>query len=426
MMVAREVQLLPMPLIFFIHHKTQKKMETKFKKIKKGEVFIFESDALPIFYDSNFYVDGAKVVPDEVNFLSALTYDGTKVAIHSSETHMVVSAKDEVGNNVFCIKNTYPYIRATDSRGNSVFFTSEQAAENANYKFSFRLRRFHDANCDEFYGDEKLLDYHTSQNRIDRSKLIQYHNENDEWLVGLEVEKVDSNLQLDGDAWEILTNSGWSKERDGSLGTYGYELVSPILPLYDNVRIDNAIAPVRKWVNGKSNEKCGGHITISNKHLTTENLLISFQQFVPILYSLYPNRIGNEYCYVKEWSKYFSYPERRSAFNLKDDRNKLGGRVEIRLFSRVANEKTLKWRLELLQMFLKDKCNLNQFAQKIGCPESAYYKHFAKQYSHEQIGGKLVEMDKYSVQYKTHRKGLAPSVKKRINNTMGYDVFGGL
>jgi hypothetical protein len=74
-------------------------------------------------------------------------------------------------------------------------------------------------------------------------------------------------------------------------------------------------------------------------------------------------------------------------------------------------------------MFILDGGNFNQFAQKIGCQESALYKHFRKQYTHEKIGEKIMLMDKYAKMYNTHRNGLSASVKTRINNTMGFDVF---
>lgn len=396
-------------------------MSTQIKSIEKGKVFIFESDALPIYHGSNFYVNNARVVPDEVNYLTCLTNNGL-VAIHESESYCSIIAKDENGNDVRCIKNEYPYIIASNSRGENKYFLNEQSAENGNYKFSFRLRKFFDANSSEFYGSEKLLEYHTQQNKIDTSRLLKFHNESDEWLLGLEVEKTDANLQQEGDAWELLHETGWSKERDGSLGSDGYELVSPILPLFDNARINNASAPLRKWINGKSNDRCGGHITLSNRNIDGDDLLESFKDFAPIIYSLYPNRINNQYCKVKHWKKYFTYPDKYSAFFLKDG-STLGGRVEIRLFSRVTNQNQLNWRVELLQIFIKGGGNLNQLAQRIGCPESSLYKHFAKQYNHEQIAEKLRLMDAYAKQYGTHRNGISLSVKKRINNTMGFNVF---
>jgi hypothetical protein len=97
--------------------------------------------------------------------------------------------------------------------------------------------------------------------------------------------------------------------------------------------------------------------------------------------------------------------------------------VEIRVPNRVRNIEVLLWRVQLIQYLIKEKCNLNQFAQKIGCTESWLYKHFAVQYSHEKIGEKLQLIDKYSKLYGTHSKGLSLSVKQRINTTMSYNVF---
>jgi len=390
------------------------------KTIKKGEIIILTEEPLPIHHYSSYYVTNGKVIPDGETFIKAKTSNGDFV-IHKSETSLVHKALNENGEHEYVMRGLFGYISADDKHGNAKYFLSERAAENANFKFSFRLGHFHDAECQRFYGDDKLLRYHTQQTRIDRSRLPKFVDDNDEYLVGVEVEKTDYNLQQDGDAWKILTETGWSKEEDGSLGSGGYEFVSPILPLFNMDKIREATAPVKKWINGSSNDSCGGHITLSKRNTDGKDLLESFKHFAPILYSLYPNRLDNRYCRAKQWSKYFSYPEKYSAFYLKDYGS--NGRVEIRLFSRITNENTMNWRLELLQYLIKDGGNLNQFAQKIGCPESIFYKHLAKHYSHTEIGDKLLLIDKYSKQYGTHRNGISPSVKKRINNTMGYDVF---
>jgi len=395
---------------------------TEAQNLQVGQVLIFNEEPLPIYRKSSFYVSKGRVVPDGNIWVKALTSEGEFALTKSEANFLTKKVIDEHGNKVLCIEGAYPYITAQNSRHDSIYFIDERAAEANNFKFSFRLSRFHDANCDTFYGDEKLLDYHTSSNRIDRSRLPKFHSDSDEYLCGIEVEKVDSRLQDEGEAWEILERTGWSKERDGSLGDGGYELVSPILPLFNTEVIERSTKTVQKWVNGKSSDRCGGHITLSKRTLTSRELLESFKSFAPILYALYPNRLNNTYCKAKSWSKYFSYPEKYSAFYLKDG-NSLGGRVEIRLPSRVVSENTLYWRIELLQLLIKDGGNLNQLCQKIGCPESLLYKHFAKQYDNSGIGDKLKLIDKYSKQYGTHRNGISPSVKKRINNTLGYDVF---
>jgi hypothetical protein len=387
-----------------------------------GQVLIFNDEPLPIYKNSSFYVPRGRVVPDGNVWVKALTSDGEFALTKNEASFLTKNVLDANGNKVLCIAGEYPYITAQNTHRDSIYFIDERAAEANNFKFSFRLSRFHDANCDSFYGDEKLLDYHTASNRIDRSRLPKFHSDSDEYLCGIEVEKVDSRLQDEGEAWEILERTGWSKERDGSLGDGGYEFVSPILPLFNTEVIVRSAKTVGKWINGKSSDKCGGHITLSKRGLPANELLESFKSFAPILYALYPARLNNHFCKAKQWNKYFSYPEKYSAFYLKDGHSE-GGRVEIRIPSRVVNEGTLYWRIELLQLLIKDGGNLNQLCQKIGCPESILYKHFAKQYDNTGIGDKLLLIDKYAKQYGTHRNGISPSVKKRINNTIGYDLF---
>jgi hypothetical protein len=393
-------------------------MSTRTSTLEKGKVYVLESEPIALHESSNFYAPNARVIPDEQNFLTCLTNDG-KVALHESElAYRAINCLDENGDEKLVIRDEYPFISATTSNGRNKYFLNEQSAENANFKFSFRLSRFHDANCSEFYGNDKVLSYHTAQRNIDKTRLKKYHNDSDEWLVGVEVEKVDWRMRDEGSAWEILSTTGWSKEVDGSLGSEGYELVSPILPLFDNNRLESAMVDVKKYINAQSNSDCGGHINISRKNVESSDLLESFKQFAPIIYSLYPKRLTNRFCKAKQWSKYFTYPEKYSAFHIKQN-----GVVEIRLFSRVTNIDALRWRLELLRLLITDGGNLNQLSQKIGCQESVLYKHFRKQYSHEKIGEKLMLIDKYAKMYGTHRNGISASVKTRINNTMSFDVF---
>lgn len=401
-------------------------MSNKINKFEKGQIYVISDSEkpLPIYKYSTFYVENGKVVPDGTNFVVAKTSDGD-VVVHSSElSHTTRKVKDGNGNNVYCISGEYPYVEAINSNGNGYsYFLDEESAERNGFKFSFRLNSFADASCSSFYGTEKTLRYHTHAERINKERLKKFHADGDDVLMGLEVEKVDCALKHKGDAWRLLEETSWSKEEDGSLGSDGYELVSPIVPLFNYEKIKEALSPVREWVDGDSNGDCGGHITLSKRGVSTEDFLESMKQYAPVLYALYPKRLDNRFCRAKQWGKYFQYPEKYQAFFPKDGRTDVGGRVEIRLFARVRDEKNLLWRVELLQLCVNDGGTLNQFAQRIGCPESVFYKHFAKQYSHEGIGKKLRLMDEYSKKYGTHRNGISPSVKKRINNTMGYAVF---
>jgi hypothetical protein len=103
-------------------------------------------------------------------------------------------------------------------------FSCKKAAELAGYKFSFRLQRYCNDSSDEFFGTETLLGAHQAM-RID------YTKPEDDYIVGLEVEKEDYDLSRKGLAWKLLQETGWARERDGSLDTGGFELVSPLLPI---------------------------------------------------------------------------------------------------------------------------------------------------------------------------------------------------
>jgi hypothetical protein len=370
---------------------------------------------------------GSRVVCDGVNFIKVLI--GSEFyAISRYYRDWISDAIDEEGNTVKFVRDEYSITTAYDKHGNRKYFISEKAAENANYKFSLRMGAFCSSDDKErLYGNEKCLDYHTHARLSSQfaKKLPNFVTEEDEHIIGLEVEKVDSRLRNDSEAWEILQNTGWVREQDGSLTdsrSAGYELVSPLLPLFDNARLDKAFEPVLKYINANSDKSCGGHINVSRKGKTSEELLDEMKHIAPIFYALYERRLTNTYCKAKKWGYYFRYPEKYQAFCLKSDKNV----VEIRLFPRVKNIDTLKWRIKLLQLLIPTgtkQRNLNQICALIGCTETPLYKLFAEHYSHAEIGQKLRDIDKYSKQFATHRNGISASVKRRINATMGFDVF---
>lgn len=392
--------------------------------IQQGSVIILSQKLLPIHSDSCKYAAGAHVIPDGEEFLVVKTNLGD-FAMHKKDSLSFIKAKDEVGDDVYVHRYLCSFVRAETKQGGHVYFTSERAAEVANYKYSVRKGTFIDKSVDDFYGTETLLSYHTSQGRI-REKCKSYITDADEWLVGFEVEKTDVNLQRKGIAWQLLQDYGWSKETDGSLNSGGYELVSPILPLFKTDVVKSAVEPVQEFINAHSDSSCGGHITISNKNMTNVELLNLMKNAIPILYAIYPNRILNRYCQAKKFDVYIKIRDKYTAFYLKSSSSQKGGLIEIRLPSRVINADTLMWRLELLQTLLNECIagkNLNQIAMKIGSPENKLYKLFRLQYSHESICEKLRLIHKYSIEYGTHRSGLSASVRERINKTMNSEIF---
>ena len=174
--------------------------------------------------------------------------------------------------------------------------------------------------------------------------------------IGYEIEKEDSRLS----SWilnahELYIRSGWAVERDGSLGSNGYELISPVLPL-DVEWIADEISDIgiKPLINAKHSANCGGHISISKAGIGTQTLFKThFKGVVHLLYAMYHKRCNNSYCQTFKFNEYASAG--RSAFNLGASSGVLNGRMEIRLFSSPKNVTTLLWRTELLRTILENK-----------------------------------------------------------------------
>jgi hypothetical protein len=233
----------------------------------------------------------------------------------------------------------------------SLFFRSKKAAEANGYKFSVRCQCFMKEDDQEIYGNERILSYHSSA-RTD------YTIPEDDWKVGCEVEKEHESLQRDVSVWKLFQETGWAKENDNSLGDGGFELVSPILPLYDRARLKKALRPVKKYLNGQYSGNCGGHINLSCKGKTSKEVLASLKAGAALLYALYQPRMTNRYCHVRQWNQYMNYPDKYSAFFLKSNQV-----CEIRLFPAVKSDKNLMWRLDLVRWIVS--INQNSFVKKI-------------------------------------------------------------
>jgi hypothetical protein len=98
-------------------------------------------------------------------------------------------------------------------------------------------------------------------------------------------------------------------------------------------------------INAKYNlHSCGGHITISDVEQDGFSLFDSISGYVPVLYSMYGNRINNTYSQAQK--KEELRRGSRSALCVKDNR------VEIRIFSAIRDYDILMFRLKLIRFFL--------------------------------------------------------------------------
>jgi len=384
------------------------------QKLQQGVIYQV-SELLPIHSSSSYAKDNAQVVPDNNKWLKVQTSRGN-FAFHKDECpYEIKQAIDIDGEKIYVHEDYSHYLTAQNDNGDYIYFTCEEAAKANDFDFSIRLGRYWDKKSDSFYGDTTLFNYHHGINHQD--KIPSFVNDDDEFIVGIEVEKVDRRLQRDSLVYELLQNTGWKKESDGSLGDGGYELVSPKLPLLDMNRILKACEPVKKYINGQSDSSCGGHLNVSRKGVSSKDLLKGMKGFVPIIYALYENRLTNRYCQAKKWNNYFNYRDKYTAFYLKNENI-----CEIRLFSRVTNYTTLQWRIKLLQTLFGDYGkNLNQFVLKMSNRDSSLYKLLNEQYEHDKIAKKITLVDELSRRYGCGK--ISKSVRVKVNDRFGYSVL---
>lgn len=393
------------------------------KNLDKGVIYK-ASELLPIHRANVEYISSgeAKVIPDGEKWVKAITHDGLCAFNKENFSGELVEATQLDGSNIYIHEYYSDYIRGRSATGDVKYFTSEDAAKANDFDFSYRLGRWHDKKCDSFYGDDTLMEYHDRRlrNSIDthgEKDIPKFIEDSDEVLVGIEVEKVDSNLQRDILAFQLFQETGWKKENDGSLNSGGYELVSPLLPLFDSTRIERACKPVQKYINGQSDSSCGGHFNISKKGVDSRTFLRGMKGFVPIIYALYETRLSNRFCRARNWNHYFSNIDKYSAFYLKTSNI-----VEIRLFSRITNYKVMMWRIKLMQTLMQDYGrNLNQFVLKMSASENPLYQLLREQYTHQRIAEKIKLVDKYAEMYNCGT--ISNSVRAKVNERFGFVVL---
>lgn len=169
--------------------------------------------------------------------------------------------------------------------------------------------------------------------------------------LGFEIEKEDlfvkESIYLDD--FKSQTNDFWRKEKDGSLDNdSGFELISPVFPLDKDLIIDyiknNHI--LLEHVNADFSSNCGGHIHLSMKHFTGEELFGHISCFMPLLYALYPARAKNTYTQSKPKNQMQKSSDKYQAVKI------WSNRIEIRIFPAVKNIDNLAFRIDLIQYIL--------------------------------------------------------------------------
>lgn len=193
------------------------------------------------------------------------------------------------------------------------------------------------------------------------------------YCIGFEIEK---NQFHRGAIKEYALFCGF--ETDSSCG---YEAVTNILPLlppsYWRNKVFDMFVKANKVIDDKyspSNEKCGGHISLSVDGMSGYELRNKLRPYVGLVYALFRKRLANRYCNgnitlvdnntvrgrfsQQDWvnGEGFGGHEKYQTFNAKSDY------VEFRLPSRVTSVAQMMRRYEL--MYLMVDCAIRKSSFK--------------------------------------------------------------
>jgi hypothetical protein len=196
-----------------------------------------------------------------------------------------------------------------------------------------------------------------------------------ETKIGFEVEKEDGSILEDINAKDLFDESGWAAVSDGSLGSGGFELVSPIFDLH-GTNFCAEFSEVKKYLNADSSENCGGHINYSNELETPKKMAESISGYLPLLYAMYPKRIQKRWCIMKPKNELLESSDKYQAVCMKRNR------IEFRIFPAVKNIDQLVWRAELIKIFDLNRCESESEVLSTICDHSTdLNKHLRKVYT---------------------------------------------
>lgn len=243
----------------------------------------------------------------------------------------------------------------------------------------------------------ELIHMSSTPRAIDDSRgprLFRYHHGprgnklmgSDNFRIGFEVEKEDEVSRNKYAARVVSKETMWSKERDGSLcERSGFELVSPVYGLYESVLDDDLKMDIlREHINADISSSCGGHVHLSKRATTGEELFDSLSSWIPMIYSLYVGRIHRHYCRVKKNDDIINGEDKYQSIRIFDDR------VEFRIISAVRDVDNLVWRRDLFRIICRN-LDITPFSvvSMLSDKKSELYKHLAEVYSESSIRKKL-------------------------------------
>lgn len=212
-----------------------------------------------------------------------------------------------------------------------------------------RLVKVTDEN--EIWGTDTLLGYHYSAWHPKIASTFTKYMDKTIGAInfGFEAEKQDYDFRDRDNAIKLAFNTGFKKERDGSLGDGGFELISPVLPLNNDAVINEVLAPVRDILDAGTTDKCGGHINVSIVGQTSKDILKKVKGSLPIFYSIYEKRLNNTYCGAQQFGTYLRAPRKYQSFYIKSQ-----DILEFRIFPAIKNNTILKNRIDLMRIVFNE------------------------------------------------------------------------
>lgn len=251
----------------------------------------------------------------------------------------------------------------------------------------------------ECYYCEETDQYYAERENISNKGLKQYHQSKIEdksneakIKIGFEVEKEDSNFRDFNNVRAI----GWDAERDGSLNSDGFELVSAIYDLEDLTQFKQDTNQIKNYLNADSSKNCGGHINVSIKDKTNKEVFNLIRGYVPLIYAMYYGRLENRFATAKKVNELGDY-NRYDAFNF----TKNSGILEFRIFSAVKTKEQLIWRAELIALMFKHHRKGSASVLKMLFTDSQIKTHLLKMYSTNKYEALIDRVIKYTDIYMT-------------------------
>ena len=330
-------------------------IENAIESINEGYVSINEIERCEyIHYDNKFYSSDDYVILHDGDLCgrgSSFWCEGNDEYYHEDDgVRCYMYRSDSYRSIDWAERNMDYYYQGDWYDGDALYYNNLVWCEDIEEVMSEDDAYYHDGDGWYSYPDDTdtyLRGYH------DGSYKEYTFDGKSKYKIGYEIEKEDQDVleSVDIDDFEEQTDYKWRKESDGSLcSSSGYELISPtfefnITKIFKHIESNDTLV---KHINANHSTSCGGHINLSQKGLSGNELFDRIKGYTPLFYALYHGRVDKNYCKGKNNRDLKYENEKYQAIKIHDNR------VEFRIISAVPNVKTLKWRSKLIMSILKN------------------------------------------------------------------------